>query len=315
MTTAFLFPGQGSQSVGMLKALAERHPVVRATFAEAAESAGVDLWRLASEGPEAELNLTVNTQPALLAASVATWRVWRELDSDQPEVMAGHSLGEYAALVCADSLDFPAAVRLVQNRGRYMQSAVPEGMGAMAAILGLAELAVESACAEAAEGEVVAAANYNSPGQVVIAGHASAVKRAIAAAQKAGAKRAMLLPVSVPSHCELMRPAAEALRRDLDAANLRPARIPVIQNVDAEPRTDATGIRGALVEQLCRPVKWVDCVQRMRRLGVERAIECGPGRVLGGLVKRIEPAVEVLAGSDPDVVAAAKENRGDGFRA
>lgn len=309
MTTAFLFPGQGSQSVGMMKALAERYPLVRDTFAEAAEAAGIDLWRLAQEGPDRELNLTVNTQPALLAAEVATWRVWCGLGVERPAIMTGHSLGEYAALVCAEALDFPTAVKLVQNRGRYMQSAVPEGAGAMAAILGLEDRAVEAACVAAAGGEVVAAANYNSPGQIVIAGHASAVKRAIAAAQEAGAKRAVPLPVSVPSHCELMRPAADALRRDLEGLDLRPARIPVVQNVDAEVRTDAGGIRNALVEQLCRPVQWVQCTRRLRQLGVDRAIECGPGKVLAGLVKRIEPGIEVLAGADPAVIEARLENR------
>ena len=310
MTTAFIFPGQGSQSVGMMNALADRYPGVRDTFAEAAEAAGLDLWRLVNEGPEGELDLTVNTQPALLAADVATWRVWRECGAAAPAVMAGHSLGEYAALVCAGVLDFAAAVKLVQNRGRYMQAAVPEGAGAMAAILGLEDQAVEAACAKAANGEVVAAANYNTPGQVVIAGHAAAVKRAIAAAQQAGAKRAVLLPVSVPSHCELMRPAADLLRRDLDAANLRAGSIPVIQNVDAEPRSDADGVRKALVEQLCRPVQWVQCTRRIRSMGVDRAIECGPGKVLAGLVRRIEPDIETVAGADPGVVAAQLENRG-----
>jgi [acyl-carrier-protein] S-malonyltransferase len=308
MTAAFVFPGQGSQSVGMLSALAAAHAGVRATFAEAAEACGLDLWRLAATGPESELNLTVNTQPVLLAANVATWRVWRELGGEAPAVVAGHSLGEYAALVCAGVLDLPAAVRLVHSRGRYMQAAVPEGVGAMAAILGLEDQAVEAACREAAGNEVVSAANYNTPGQVVIAGHATAVKRAIAAAEKAGARRAVLLPVSVPSHCELMRPAADGLRRELDAVDLRDARIPVVQNVDAEPRTDAAGIRKALVEQLCRPVQWVACTRRLRRLGVDRAIECGPGRVLAGLMKRIEPDIEVFAGADPAIIAGRRES-------
>jgi [acyl-carrier-protein] S-malonyltransferase len=309
MTTAFVFPGQGSQAIGMMDALAERHPGVRDTFAEASAAAGIDLWRLAREGPEPDLNLTVNTQPVLLAAAVATWRVWRDGGAAAPALLAGHSLGEYSALVCAGSLDFAAAIRLVISRGRYMQAAVPEGAGAMAAVLGLDDAAVAAACAQAAGREIVSAANYNAPGQVVIAGHAAAVERAIAAARKAGAKRAVLLPVSVPSHCELMRPAADALRRDLEAVDLRPAQLPVIQNVDAEPRTDADGIREALVEQLCRPVQWTGCVRRMRSLGVGRAIECGPGRVLAGLMKRIEPGIETLAGTDPDVVAAGLVNQ------
>lgn len=308
MSIAFLFPGQGSQSVGMLAAIADLHPGIRQTFAEASEAAGIDLWRLASQGPEAELNLTVNTQPALLAAEVALWRVWQERGDASPSVLAGHSLGEYSALVCAGAIDFDAAVRLVRNRGTYMQSAVADGAGAMAAILGLDDQAVEAACAVAAGGEIVSAANYNCPGQVVIAGQASAVKRAIAAAQQAGAKRAVLLPVSVPSHCELMRPAAEALRRDLEAVQLREARVPVIQNVDAEPRSDAAGIRKALVEQLCRPVQWVQCTRRMRQFGVDRAVECGPGKVLAGLVKRIEPGIEVVAGAEPGATRQ-KEDR------
>ncbi|HEY7841896.1 MAG TPA: ACP S-malonyltransferase [Gammaproteobacteria bacterium] len=301
MSIAFLFPGQGSQSVGMLDAIADLDRV-QETFTEASAAAGIDLWRLASEGPEAELNLTVNTQPALLAAEVAIWRVWRERGGAEPSVLAGHSLGEYSALVCAGAIDLEAAVRLVRNRGTYMQSAVPDGAGAMAAILGLDDGAVEEACAVAAQGEIVSAANFNCPGQVVIAGHAAAVKRAIAAAQEAGAKRAILLPVSVPSHCELMRPAAEALRRDLEAVRLREARIPVIQNVDAEPRRDAEGIRRSLVEQLCRPVQWVQCTRRMRSLGVDRAVECGPGKVLAGLVKRIEPEIAVIPGAEPGAI-------------
>jgi [acyl-carrier-protein] S-malonyltransferase len=309
MSIAFLFPGQGSQSVGMLEAVADLHRGVRETFAEASAAAGIDLWRLASEGPEAELNLTANTQPALLAAEVAVWRVWQERGDAAPSVLAGHSLGEYSALVCAGAIDFDAAVRLVRNRGIYMQSAVPEGAGAMAAILGLDDQAVEAACAAAAEGEIVSAANYNCPGQVVIAGHASAVKRATEAARQAGAKRAVLLPVSVPSHCELMRPAADALRRDLDAVRLREARVPVIQNADAEPRSDPDGIREALVEQLCRPVQWVQCTRRMRQFGVDRAVECGPGKVLAGLVKRIDPDIEVVAGTEPGAIRQEEDRR------
>lgn len=308
MTTAFVFPGQGSQSIGMMNVLSERHASVRATFAEASEAAGMDLWRLATEGPEEDLNLTVNTQPVLLAANVATWRVWRECGTAMPAAMAGHSLGEYAALVCAGSLDFGVAVRLVQSRGRYMQSAVPEGQGGMAAILGLDDHAVEAACAEAAGTEIVAAANYNSPGQVVIAGHVTAIKRAIAVAQKAGARRAVLLPVSVPSHCELMQPAAAALQQDLDAAGLRDAQVPIVQNVDAEPRRDAAGLRKCLVEQLFRPVQWTECVRRLRRLGVDHAVECGPGKVLAALIRRIEPDIEVAAGTDAGALTVQRED-------
>lgn len=307
MATAFIFPGQGSQAVGMLGTLAGAHPVVRETFDEAGAAAGFDLWRLVQQGPESELNQTANTQPALLAAAVALWRAWRARGMAPPAVLAGHSLGEYSALVCAEAVAFDDAVRLVIERGRCMQAAVPEGQGAMAAILGLDDAAVEQACVRAAGTDVVAPANYNAPGQVVIAGHSAAVQRAIAECKGAGARRAVLLPVSVPSHCELMRAAADGLRRQLDATEIADARIPVIQNVDATARTAAGPIRAALLEQLYRPVQWVASVRCMHARGVRRAVECGPGNVLAGLIRRIEPEMEVMSGADPEAIESVSE--------
>lgn len=287
MTRAFVFPGQGSQSVGMLAELAAQYPVVKETFAEASAVLKLDLWQTVHEGPEATLNQTQITQPAMLAAGVATWRVWQSRGGAQPRLMAGHSLGEYSALVCAGALDFAAAVELVALRGRYMQEAVPAGQGAMAAILGLEDAQVVAACQHAAQGEVVAAVNFNSPGQVVIAGQAAAVNRAMEACLAAGAKRALPLPVSVPSHCALMKPAAEQLAQRLHSLNLREPQIPVINNVDVAMPAAAAAIRDALVRQLYNPVRWVETVQRMAGEGVTQLIECGPGKVLTGLNKRI----------------------------
>jgi [acyl-carrier-protein] S-malonyltransferase len=292
---AFVFPGQGSQSVGMVDALAARSAVIEETFREANAALNVDLWRLVREGPAEDLDRTENTQPALLAAGVAAWRArMAGGDAAMPGLLAGHSLGEYTALVCAGVLEFADAVRLVAERGRCMQEAVPAGAGAMAAVLGLDDDAVEAACTEAAQGAVVAPANYNAPGQVVIAGEREAVDRAVAACRERGAKRAVTLPVSVPSHCELMRPAAERFRAALDAAAFRPARVPVVQNVDAEPRREPAAIREALVAQLYRPVQWVRCVRRMRAAGVERVLECGPGKVLAGLIRRIDRDIQLI---------------------
>ena len=287
MTLAFVFPGQGSQSVGMLADLAAHYPVVKDTFAEASAVLKLDLWKVASEGPEETLNQTHITQPAMLTAGVATWRIWQARGGAQPQVMAGHSLGEYSALVCAGVLEFAAAVELVALRGRYMQAAVPTGQGAMAAILGLDDAQVVAACQQAAQGEVVAAVNFNSPGQVVIAGQASAVLRAMEACKTAGAKRALPLPVSVPSHCALMKPAAEQLAQRLQSMNLRKPQIPVINNADVAMVDAADAIRNALVRQLYSPVRWVETVQRMVNEGVTQLIECGPGKVLVGLNKRI----------------------------
>ena len=287
MTLAFVFPGQGSQSVGMLTELTVQYPVVKDTFVEASTVLDLDLWKIVQEGPGDTLNQTHITQPAMLTAGVATWRVWQARGGALPHLMAGHSLGEYSALVCAGAMEFAAAVELVALRGRYMQAAVPAGQGAMAAILGLEDAQVVAACQQAAQGEVVAAVNFNSPGQVVIAGQAAAVNRAMEACIAIGAKRALPLPVSVPSHCALMKPAAEQLAQRLHSVNLRAPQIPVINNVDVAMPTSAAAIRDALVRQLYNPVRWVETVQRMAGEGVTKLIECGPGKVLVGLNKRI----------------------------
>jgi len=313
MSFAFVFPGQGSQSVGMLAPLAAADPAVRGTFAEASAVLGYDLWRLVSEGPEAELNATERTQPALLAAGVATWRCWRGRGGPPPAIVSGHSLGEFTALVCAEALDFPAAVGLVKSRGEVMQEAVPAGSGAMAAILGLDDAEVEAACREGCEGGVVEAANYNSPGQVVIAGQTAAVERAIGAAKARGAKRAVLLPVSVPSHSSLMRAAAERLRGRLAAVSLRAPRIRYVSAVDAAAHAEPREILELLVRQLSSPVRWSDTLRALANAGVSQIIECGPGRVLTGLNRRIErrAGLEFLALEDPasidTALAATKE--------
>lgn len=304
---ALIFPGQGSQQLGMLRELAERYSVVGTTFEEASNALGYDLWKVVQEGPEATLNATACTQPALLSASVAIWRVWQELEGPRPTIMAGHSLGEYSAMVCAGVMGFAEGVQLVRLRGEAMQEAVPAGEGAMAAILGLADDAVEAACAQAAQGDVVAAVNYNSPGQVVIAGSKAAVERAIVACQEAGAKRAMALPVSVPSHCELMRPAAERLAVAMQSVELRAPRYTVVQNVDAKAHADIDTLRTRLIEQLCQPVRWSSCVEAMVAQSVNVFIECGPGKVLTGLNKRIARGAKGLAVNDPDSLDAALE--------
>ena len=293
--TAFVFPGQGSQQVGMLADLAQHFALVQETFAEASEQLGFDLWQLTQQGPEEQLNQTANTQPALLSASVAIWRVWRSLAAPLPEWVAGHSLGEYSALVAAESIDFADAVRLVRTRGLLMQEAVPVGVGAMAAILGLEDAEVEAACAEAAGDEVVAAANYNAPGQVVIAGHRTAVERAIELMKARGAKRAMPLPVSVPSHCALMRPAAERLRGELASIQIRAPQIKVVQNVHAREEHQIEAIRANLVAQLDHPVRWTRSVETLAAAGVATTIECGPGKVLSGLNKRIDKRLNTFA--------------------
>ena len=304
-TLAFVFPGQGSQQVGMLRELADRYSVVRTTFDEASDALGFDLWKLTQEGSAEALNATATTQPALLTASVAIWRVWQELEGPRPAVMAGHSLGEYSAMVCAGALGFADGVRLVRLRGEYMQAAVAEGEGAMAAILGLEDAKVEAICAEAAQGDVVAAVNYNSPGQVVIAGSKAAVERAIALCSDAGAKRAVPLPVSVPSHCALMKPAAEKLAVAMDSITLKPTRYPVIQNVDATAHDDIDTLKARLLEQLYSPVRWSTSVSRMADQGVTTLVECGPGKVLTGLAKRIDRRLKGVAVNDPDSLSAA----------
>ena len=294
---AVVFPGQGSQSVGMLSDLAGT-PQVADTFAQASEVLGYDLWQLVQGGPVEELNQTSRTQPAMLAAGVAVWRAWQARGGAQPVVMAGHSLGEYTALVCAGALQFSDAVALVAERGRCMQSAVPEGAGAMAAILGLDDAAVAGVCETAAQGEVVSPVNYNSPGQVVIAGHAAAVERATLLAKEAGAKRAVLLPVSVPSHCSLMTSAATEFAARLAQVEISSPHIPVIQNVDALVHADPASIRENLGRQLYSPVQWVRSVQAMGAQGVTRIIEAGPGKVLAGLCKRIDKSIDTVAVHD-----------------
>ncbi|MET0985740.1 MAG: ACP S-malonyltransferase [Steroidobacteraceae bacterium] len=301
MTVAVVFPGQGSQSVGMLKDLAAAEPLVQETFAEASDVLGYDLWRLVQTGPEDELASTEKTQPALLAASVAAWRVWRRHGGTLPTMMAGHSLGEYTALVCSEALDYRTAIDLVRYRGQQMQAAVPAGQGAMAAILGVDDAVVEVACIEAAQGEVVQPANFNSPGQVVIAGKASAVERAIEVLKSKGAKRAIKLPVSAPSHTPLMQPAAERLRERLAQVQLATPIVREIYTVDVRKHGDAESIRGALVEQLVKPVRWTQTVQAMIAAGARVIIECGPGRVLTGLNRRIDrnKDLQFLAVEDP----------------
>jgi [acyl-carrier-protein] S-malonyltransferase len=288
MGFAFVFPGQGSQSVGMLGELAAASPVITASFAEASAALGYDLWELVRAGPEESLNQTARTQPAMLAAGVATWRLWQERGGAAPQVLSGHSLGEFTALVCAGALEFGAAITLVRSRGEYMQAAVPQGSGAMAAILGLEDAEVEAACREAAQGAVVAAANYNAPGQVVIAGESAAVERAIAAAKARGAKRAVLLPVSVPAHSSLMLKAAEQLRERLAALNVRQPSIRFVSAVDATEHSDPAELRALLVRQLSSPVRWTDTLRALASPDVTEIIECGPGKVLTGLNRRIE---------------------------
>jgi [acyl-carrier-protein] S-malonyltransferase len=307
MALAVVFPGQGSQSVGMLSALAATEPVVQQTFAEASDTLGYDLWTLCQQGPESELGITEKTQPAMLAAGVATWRVWRSRGGPLPVAMAGHSLGEYTALVCSDALDFRTAVDLVRFRGQVMQRAVPLGEGAMAAILGLDDADIEAACREAAQGQVVEPVNFNAPGQVVIAGNATAVARAIEAAKTRGAKRAIQLPVSVPSHSSLMVGAADQLAERLRSVEVRMPSVPAVYTVDVKTHASPDGIRQALREQLFKPVRWADTVRAMIATGVTNFVECGPGKVLTSLGKRIErrPDLRMLAIDDPDSMAAA----------
>lgn len=304
---AFVFPGQGSQTVGMLAELAATYPLVEATFREASDALGYDLWQLVSNGPADELNKTWQTQPALLAASVAIYRVWQQQGGKQPTLMAGHSLGEYSALVCAGVLDFADAIKLVELRGKLMQEAVPEGTGAMQAIIGLDDAAIRKACEESAQGQVVSPVNFNSPGQVVIAGNKEAVERAGAACKAAGAKRALPLPVSVPSHCALMKPAADKLAVALEEIAFNAPSVPVVNNVDVKCESDAAAIRHALVRQLYSPVRWTESVEFMASQGVTQLLEMGPGKVLTGLTKRIVDSLTAAAVNDPTSLSAALE--------
>lgn len=305
---AFVFPGQGSQKIGMLAEMAAEFPVVQATFAEASDVLGYDLWDRVQNGEQEAINQTECTQPLLLTASIAVWRVWLEKEGAKPVVLAGHSLGEWSALVAAGVLAFKDAVKLVQLRGKFMQEAVPAGIGAMAAIIGLGDEEIRQACAESAQNEVVSAVNFNSPGQVVIAGEAAAVGRAIEACKAAGAKRALPLPVSAPFHTSLMKPAAERLAEYINAAEFMPPNIPVVHNVNATTSNDPALIRNLMIEQIFSPVLWVDCVKAMSLRGVTTTVECGPGKVLSGLSKRIDKALVGMATESPADLSKALEN-------
>ncbi|WP_367863323.1 ACP S-malonyltransferase [Pseudomonas guariconensis] len=300
---AFVFPGQGSQSLGMLAELGAEKPVIVETFKEASEALGYDLWQLVQQGPEEQLNQTDKTQPAILTASIALWRLWLEEGGAQPAFVSGHSLGEYSALVAAGSLSLKDAVRLVERRGQLMQEAVPAGHGAMAAILGLDDADVVAICAEAAEDEVVSAVNFNSPGQVVIAGNKAAVDRAMELCKAKGAKRALPLAVSVPSHCALMKPAAERFAEAVNAIEWKAPQIPVVQNVTAAIAADLTALKQDLLAQLYQPVRWVECVQTLAANGAVNLVECGPGKVLAGLNKRCADGVTTYNLNTPDAAA------------
>ncbi|MEJ6474590.1 ACP S-malonyltransferase [Pseudoalteromonas piscicida] len=303
---ALFFPGQGSQSVGMLSELLASSEIVKATFAEASEALGYDLAELVLNGPEEELNQTHRTQPALLTASVAIFRAWQEKGVDAELTLAGHSLGEYSALVCAEVLSLSDAVKLVEKRGLYMQEAVPAGTGSMAAIIGLDDDVIAKVCAESAQGDVVSPVNFNSPGQVVIAGHVEAVNRASEACKEAGAKRALPLAVSVPSHCALMKPAADKLAKDLEALSFSEPKFEVINNVDVVVAKDANAIKDALIRQLYSPVRWTETVQAVAKEEVTTAYEFGPGKVISGLVKRIDRSVSCVSVNDLASIEAAE---------
>jgi [acyl-carrier-protein] S-malonyltransferase len=308
MKFAFLFPGQGSQLVGMMQGFGD-FAVIRETFTEASDVLEQDLWRMATE-PNEELNQTANTQPLMLTAGIATWRVWLQAGGAYPAMMAGHSLGEYTALVAAGALSFADALPLVRYRAEVMQSAVADGVGAMAAILGLDDDAVRAVCTEAAQGDVLEAVNFNSPGQVVIAGNTAAVERGMEVAKAKGAKRALILPVSVPSHCALMKPAADQLKIYLEKVAINAPRMPVLHNADVAAYAEPAQIRDALVRQLYSPVRWVESVRKMAAAGIEIAAECGPGKVLAGLNKRIVAEMPCVALVGSDAVSEAKEQFG-----
>lgn len=302
---AFVFPGQGSQKVGMLAEIAEQEAVVKETFQEASDALGYDMWDMVQNGEQETLNLTENTQPVLLTSSVALWRVWQARGGAAPSYMAGHSLGEFSALVCAGSLSFAEGVKLVRARGQFMQTAVPVGEGSMAAVLGLDDQVILDICRQCSDAGVVEAVNFNAPGQVVIAGKVAAVDKAIEALKEAGAKRAMPLPVSAPFHTSLMQPAAEKLSEAINAIQWQAPSVPVVHNVHAKPESDEAAIRDILIKQLYSPVKWVDCVQAMVDAGVDTTLECGPGKVLSGLNKRIHKPLSCLNIEDPASVDKA----------
>lgn len=306
---AFVFPGQGSQKVGMLAEIADAFPIVTQTFAEASDALGYDMWALIQQGPQEELNLTEKTQPLLLTSSVALWRVWQQKNGVQPSLLAGHSLGEFSALVCANTIAFTDAVKLVRARGQFMQTAVPVGEGAMAAVLGLEDAQLAQICADASkDGGVVEAVNFNAPGQVVIAGTVAAVDRAIELCKAAGSKRALPLPVSAPFHTSLMRPAGDKLKEAMADLKFSAPTIPVVHNVHAQPETDPQKIKAILFEQIFSPVRWVQCVEYIGAHGITAAIECGPGKVLGGLIKRIDKNIGCLSIEDCAGLEAALAN-------
>jgi len=303
---AFVFPGQGSQTVGMLADFSENE-IVRAAFKEASDALGYDMWQLVSEGPAERLNQTNFTQPALLTASVALYRLLQSSCEVTPEILAGHSLGEYSALVCAGVLSLADGVKLVEKRGEFMQAAVPEGVGAMAAVIGLDDQAIIDACAKAQEGEVVSAVNFNSPGQVVIAGHKAAVERAGALCKEDGAKRVLPLPVSVPSHCALMKPAAEQLKQEFAQTSFNAPALDVINNVDVAVESSVEAIKEALIKQLYSPVRWTETIEAFSKQGVTTVLEVGPGKVLQGLIKRIDKSINCVAVNDLPSLDKAKE--------
>lgn len=297
---AFVFPGQGSQSVGMLKELSEQFPSIQETFAEASQGAGIDLWQISQENPDEKLNQTEFTQPALLAANIALWRLWQQQGGAQPGVLSGHSLGEYAALVASNALSLHDGAKLVRLRGQYMQAAVPVGVGAMAAVLGADDALVVQTCTDCSSNEsMVVPANYNSPGQIVIGGHLEAVDRAIASLQAIGIRKIVKLPVSVPSHTPLMRAAAERLGLAIQAIQWQMPDRSIIHNVDAQSKDSVTAIQQALMAQLYLPVQWTQCTQALAAQGVLHAVECGPGKVLSGLIKRIDKSIATYSLSSP----------------
>jgi [acyl-carrier-protein] S-malonyltransferase len=303
---AFVFPGQGSQTVGMLADFADNE-VVKNTFLEASDALGYNLWQLIAEGPSEKLNQTNFTQPALLTASVALWRLWASQSAVKPAMLAGHSLGEYSALVCADVISLAEGVKLVEKRGEFMQASVPAGVGAMAAIIGLDDQAIIEACATAQNDEVVAAVNFNSPGQVVIAGHKDAVERAGVLCKEAGAKRVLPLPVSVPSHCALMKDAADKLAEEFNSVTFNTPTIPVVNNVDVSAETDAEAIKLALIKQLYSPVRWTETIEALAKNGTSLVVEAGPGKVLQGLIKRIDKSITSFSVNDQASLAKALE--------
>ena len=304
----FVFPGQGSQQPGMLSDLADVFPIIQQTFEEASDVLGKNLWVITQDNPSNQLNDTSITQPVLMAASVAIWRLWHMQGGANPALLSGHSLGEYSALVCAEAISFSDAIKLVHRRGLYMQQAIPAGVGKMAAIIGLDADPIEAACTQAERHGVVSVANYNSPGQIVIAGDAQAVDKASALCSKAGAKRIVELNVSVPSHCKLMKPAADKLRHVLDTTRFQTPRIPIVQNVDAERSETANEIKERLLNQLFNPVLWTQCLAALRKAGCTSLIECGPGKILSGLTKRSEPTISSFVTHDPNSILIALEN-------